>query len=283
MNPYFINEPASISFSGGRTSGYMLHKILEAHDGKLPDYVKITFANTGKEMPQTLDFIRDCGEKWGVDIVWLEFGEVSLKSENPKRFNYSYDIVNYETASRKGEPFDRLIKLTGCLPTPVQRFCTGQLKVKTFRRYLEDQGFETPFLQYVGIRGDEQRRAMKIHNTIADGGERYCPLWVDGVTAKDVGDFWRENDFDLHLPNNNGVTDWGNCDLCHLKALGKKRSIIRERPDLAEWWIEKEKETNLVFRRDHPTYETLLKGLDKQTSMFDENEFDESISCFCGD
>jgi 3'-phosphoadenosine 5'-phosphosulfate sulfotransferase (PAPS reductase)/FAD synthetase len=32
----------------------------------------VTFANTGKEMPETLDFVRDCGEHWGVDITWLE-------------------------------------------------------------------------------------------------------------------------------------------------------------------------------------------------------------------
>ena len=36
-----------ISFSGGRTSGYMLHRILEAN-GDLPDRVKVLFANTGR-------------------------------------------------------------------------------------------------------------------------------------------------------------------------------------------------------------------------------------------
>ena len=41
-----------ISFSGGRTSGYMLHRILKAN-GDLPDRVKVLFANTGREMPDT--------------------------------------------------------------------------------------------------------------------------------------------------------------------------------------------------------------------------------------
>jgi len=35
-NPYRITEPSIISFSGGRTSGYMLKKILNAFGGKLP-------------------------------------------------------------------------------------------------------------------------------------------------------------------------------------------------------------------------------------------------------
>ena len=53
MNPYKINGPALISFSGGRTSGFMLWNILQAHNGKLPDDVYVTFANTGKEAPET--------------------------------------------------------------------------------------------------------------------------------------------------------------------------------------------------------------------------------------
>jgi predicted phosphoadenosine phosphosulfate sulfurtransferase len=47
MNPYLIKEPTCISFSGGRTSAFMLHKILEANNG-LPDEAIVCFANTGK-------------------------------------------------------------------------------------------------------------------------------------------------------------------------------------------------------------------------------------------
>ena len=36
MNPYKILEPTVISFSGGRSSAYMLYKILEANNG-LPE------------------------------------------------------------------------------------------------------------------------------------------------------------------------------------------------------------------------------------------------------
>ena len=71
---YFrVSSPALISFSGGRSSGYMLKHILDAHGGELPDGVYVVFFNTGKEMPQTLEFVAECGERWGVKIWWLEF------------------------------------------------------------------------------------------------------------------------------------------------------------------------------------------------------------------
>jgi len=59
-NPYRIDGPAIISFSGGRTSAYMLHQIIAAHDGLLPDDIVVCFANTGKERPETLDFVQRC-------------------------------------------------------------------------------------------------------------------------------------------------------------------------------------------------------------------------------
>src|SRR5215475_13155125 len=99
-DPFLIKGPALISFSGGRSSAYMLWRILQAHGGTLPDDVKVTFANTGKEMPQTLDFVRDCGERWGVEVVWLEY----RRNDGP-----SFEIVTHETASRAGEPFKALI------------------------------------------------------------------------------------------------------------------------------------------------------------------------------
>ena len=41
----------------------MLHNILDAYDGKLPEDGIVTFSNTGKEMPETLDFVKECGER----------------------------------------------------------------------------------------------------------------------------------------------------------------------------------------------------------------------------
>lgn len=62
-NPYRITGPALISFSGGRTSAFMVWNILQAHGGTLPDDVVVAFANTGKEREETLRFVHECGSR----------------------------------------------------------------------------------------------------------------------------------------------------------------------------------------------------------------------------
>ena len=287
---YYINEPTCISFSGGRTSAFMLHKVLEAHDGELPEFAKVTFANTGKEMPQTLDFVNDVAKNWGVKIVWLERFARAAKEDEKNKYVYETKIVDYNSASRNGEPFAALIKARRYAPNPVARFCTSDLKIRAIKEYLVDKcGFETPFTSFIGIRGDEQRRAVKLHGRIESGQENYLPLFLDEVTAKDVGNFWNNNDFDLQLPNNNGVTDWGNCDLCFLKGTGKKQSIIRERPELADWWIEQEASLSAdvgkaaYFRKDAPSYKMMQTIALEQSNIFENMFTDETIPCFCGD
>ena len=263
MNPYKSNEDTVISFSGGRTSAFMLWKVLDAYDGKLPENIKVCFSNTGKEMPETLDFVKDCQEHWGVDIVWLEYC-----SEN------KYKVVNYQSASRKGEPFEELIKKKKYVPNMFARFCTSDLKVIPINKYLESIGFED-FITFVGIRADEPRRVAKQR-----GKENYAvPLADENIGLSDIYEFWSNNEFDLNLPNINGYTHWGNCDLCYLKSHQKKISIIRERPDLVDWWIDKEKQHR--FRTDHSSYKE-MKIIATSQNSFDFGD-DESIPCFCGD
>jgi 3'-phosphoadenosine 5'-phosphosulfate sulfotransferase (PAPS reductase)/FAD synthetase len=119
-NPYRIEAPALISFSGGRTSGFMLRCILEAFGGRLPEGIVAVFANTGKEMPQTLDFARDCSSAWNVDIVWLEYAP---EGEKQRKFR----VVDHGSASRNGEPYEALLRERKYLPNPVSRFCTTVL------------------------------------------------------------------------------------------------------------------------------------------------------------
>ena len=108
-----------------------------------------------------------------------------------------------------------------------------------------------------------------------------CPLYTNKVTIQDVFNFWQKNNFDLKLTNNNGKTLAGNCDLCYLKGRKTLTKIIKEKPDLAEWWIEQEKKINATFRKDGNYIDLVnLTNLEeKQIELFD----DDTRSCFCHD
>lgn len=273
-DPFKITEPTCISFSGGRTSAYMLWRVLQSNDG-LPPEAKVCFANTGKEDEATLKFIHDCEVRWNVEIIWLEY--ISGKP--------GFKVVNYETAARNGEPFEDLIRHYQKLPNPAQRWCTGVLKMRTIHKYLRSLGWEhseSDNSDFVGIRADEPRRAAKMDRA-------RTPLVTAGVTKQTIMNFWAEQPFDLQLQIHRGESLLGNCDLCYLKSLDKKMNIVRIHPEKAVWWAKMEqlvtdlkpehKGTGNLFRSDHPSYAEMHKFLNDQGALFDE----ESIACFCGD
>lgn len=242
-DPFFIEGPAVISFSGGRTSAYMLRRVLDAG---LQSDVHVVFADTGKERVETYDFVRACGKAWGVAIHWVE---------------------------RPGQ-FAQLITDRKFPPNPVTRFCTQELKIRPMRNWMLAKGY-AHWTNVVGIRADEPRRVAKMRAAEEKRSERWdiaLPLADAGITVGDVNAFWRAQPFDLQLRPHEG-----NCDLCFLKGYDKLKNIVRDRPDLALWWAEQEARMGATFRNDRPSYAAMLA----QPDLF--QQADDLIECYCTD
>ena len=274
-NPFIINAPTVIAFSGGRTSAYMLWRILQANKG-LPEEAIVCFTNTGKEDEATLKFVKDCEDNWDCKIHWLEYQD----SVDPKS---RFKIISYESASRNGEPFEAVINAKKFLPNIHMRFCTQELKIKVIDRFIESLGMKLDETErLMGIRADEQRRVAKI-------GLQNCPLAQDGITSYDIGKFWEANNFDLNLPKV-GLNTLSNCDLCFLKGDKLLYSLIKDNPSRAVWWIKQEERLQQMltdkdrkgiatFRKNSISYSAMMQNTFDQSDMFS----DESIECFCGD
>jgi hypothetical protein len=278
-DPFAINVPTSISFSGGRTSAYMLWRVLQSNGGKLPDEALVCFANTGKEEEATLRFVRDCSINWRVPITWVEY----------RNDDAGYAVVDFATASRNGEPFEALIRKRQYLPNPVTRFCSTELKIRPIARAMRERGFDGTMddlenESMIGIRADEPRRAAKI----ADKSR--IPLWASGVGVDDIGAFWGAQPFNLALPTYKGRTLAGNCDLCFLKRAGQVQSLIAQKPERAIWWASMEalalalasKPSGAVFRSDRASYAAMAANAENQADAFGYDD-EEAIPCYCGE
>ena len=269
-----------ITFSGGRTSAFMARfiQVNPAYE----DYNKLyTYANTGKEHENTLKFIDQCDKEWGLGIVWLEADVIHEKRKGTK-----YKVVNFETASRDGEPFEDVIKKYG-LPSKLYRHCTRELKEVPIHKFAKDYFGSKDYKTALGIRADEQHR-------ISNNPAYVYPLDVLQLDEKFIRKWWNKQSFDLELKDYQG-----NCDLCFLKSVRKKLTILTETPNLYEWWDKQEKENYREYQDKFDVYRDLTieqlvekakqpfnKAIDlhelrkQQNSLFDL-DLDIEFDCYC--
>ena len=254
-DPFRITGPAVLSVSGGRTSGMMLALVLQAHGGRLPDDIVAVFANTGREMPCTLDFVRDMGAAWSVPIEWVEFRH-GYKEGATRRHRWA-EVVNHNSASRAGEPFDMLLESKRIVPDQSRRFCTEQLKVLTIIRHIRATRGWRRWTNVVGFRADESVRIEnKQAREVAEPGvfDSAFPLADAGLTGMDVRRFWRAQPFDLQLDADG---DGGNCDGCFMFSSDRIGRMFRKYPERMDWWVQAEKTNGTKTMRPGQSYASI--------------------------
>lgn len=259
-----------ISFSGGKTSAMMTIELL-----KLPEYNEnntvVCFANTGKENEATLEFVKKVDEYLGGGkIIWIEYD--NAYNETTDKYSHIHKIVDFNTASRNGEPFAKLIKCRKFVPNVVSRYCTQELKIKPIKKWMKSLGYTT-WNNIVGIRYDEPRRYSNLINNNREIWENMAPLFQMKVTNEDVLKFWESMPFNLDLKPFEG-----NCDLCFLKGKAKKLRILQESPEKANWWIEQEKLTGATFLKDCSVEQLLNKANNQMQILYEDADY---ADCFC--
>ncbi len=213
-----------VLFSGGRTSAF-LAKYMKEH----PHYKNciFVFMNTGKEREETLQFADKCDKEFGLNLVYLE-----ALVNNEKGKGTTYTIVDFETASRNGEPFEAMLKKYP-LPNNMASNCTRELKQRPIDAYLRGNYKDFDIIKVVRIRADEAHRK----SVNAEIEKVIYPLCDEvKIDSRFIRNWWEKQSFDL------GLKDYqGNCDLCFKKSLKKRLTIIKENPESAKWWLEMEK------------------------------------------
>jgi len=210
-----IKPRLSISFSGGKTSAFMTRLLLEMFSET--HEIVVTFANTGQEHWETLEFIRRCDERFGFNTVWLE-----AVVHHDERKSCTHKVVNYETADRDGKVFENVISKYG-IPNKIFAICNREMKLNTMRSYIRSIGWKpNTYSIAVGIRADEVDRVSE--RGLAEGV--IYPCADNGITKADIRAWWSCQDFNLNIPEH-----WGNCVTCFKKSDRKLLTVAKELPE----------------------------------------------------
>lgn len=220
-----------ISFSGGETSAFMAQWLLLNKSDQY-DNVLCLFANTGQENDETLDFVDKCDKHFGLKVIWVE---AQVKSG---KVGTGHKVVDYKTASQKGEPFEGVISKYG-IPNRSYPHCTRELKLAPIHSYLKSIGWErNQYDTAIGIRLDEIDRVSpdpKKHNLI-------YPLVSDcPMTKPQINAWWLNQPFRLNLKGYQG-----NCKWCWKKSLRKHLTILSENPEWYDFPEQMEKKYGLA-------------------------------------
>jgi hypothetical protein len=181
-----------------------------AEDYRFKNETIFVFANTGLEDERTLIFVNECDRRWALGVIWVEakFGAY--------RKGTTFTRVTFETASRNGEPFEKMIEKYG-IPNKAFPHCTRELKERTIKAYARSIGWKAgEYLTAIGIRADEPKRIKK----------NFYPLFsVWPITKPEILEWWTEQPFDLGMKDHEG-----NCITCWKKSDSKLVRIMLEQP-----------------------------------------------------
>ena len=273
---YPLKERIAISFSGGKTSAYMTKMILDYFRANEPDrQIDVVFANTGQEHEETLKFVERCDREFGFGVTWIE------AVVNPERGKgIRHKVVNFDTASRNGEPFEAVISKYG-IPNPAFKQCNSRLKTEPMDDYRKSLGWKKgTYSTAVGIRADEMDRVS--NNGMTKHGLFY-PCVDAGVTKDDVRHWWATQPFNLNIPEH-----WGNCKTCWKKSHRKLLTIARSNPEFFDFFDRMEREYPLAggkrrdgesprprvfFRKDRSTQDILREAAEGNFTPFEDDKF----------
>ena len=204
-----------VSFSGGRTSAYLVIEAIELFGIENVDVVSM---DTGAEHPMTYEFIRKFHD-YILDSYDLEITYLRTNFEAPLGQGNGYHVLSVDKIKPDLKPFKYMIKKYGT-PYIGGMFCTDRMKLVPFTKYCNEKYGRGNYETWLGIRADEPKRLTP------KKGIRYLAE-ISDFEKEDILEFWSEMPFDL------GINEWlGNCVFCPKKSNLKLAAAQRDEPEL---------------------------------------------------
>ena len=192
-----------LGLSGGKDSSalavYMRDRVPE---------MEYFFSDTGKELPETYEFLDRLEAFLGKPIARL----------------------NMDPDPHSNRDFDHWLTLYGgLLPSSQVRWCTVNLKIRPFEEYVgEDKAYN-----YIAIRADEDRDGYKPLKTPSLRNiEPIYPFKEDGITKEDVYRILEESG--VGLPDYYKWRTRSGCYFCFFQRKSEWVGLLEQHPDLFE-------------------------------------------------
>lgn len=213
-----MSIPQIVSFSGGRTSAYLVHLMEQRRlAGEDVHYV---YMDTGAEHPKTYEFIRNVVREWGIDLHCLRV------IPNPELGKASeYEELSIADIGPDLIPWKRMLNKYGH-PYVGGAFCTDRMKTVPFIKYCQERFGRGNYHTWLGIRADEHKRLKPApgFSYLAD---------ISDFEKQDVIDWWEGQSFDLGIQEH-----LGNCVFCIKKSMQKVALATMDEPELAAKFVD---------------------------------------------
>ncbi len=211
------NKNIFCSVSAGYSSVMMAALIREWY----PDHnIIFAMANTSKERVESLDFMNQCDKHFGLNMKWIE-GQFHQKGKGA-----TYKIVKFQNLKKHGEIFESGIMKLG-IPNKINKWCNRDMKIVPLKKFADDFFGANNYSIAVGLRIDEMDRISGDYLT----NNVFYPLIDKGIDTKARNKFWSNQPIKITIPAYKG-----NCNLCFEKSNRKLLTIIKEEPNLLDWW-----------------------------------------------
>lgn len=246
-----------VSFSGGRTSAYLVHLMEQRRINDDLD-VRYIYMDTGAEHPKTYEFIKNVVSHWGINLTCLR---VVVNPELGQ--GNSYEVIPISEIKHDLEPWKAIVKKYG-LPYPAGAFCTREMKFNPVTKYCKDNFDE--YTTWIGIRADEQNRLKPKDgiNYLAD---------ISDFEKDDINHWWSKQTFDLTIPEH-----LGNCVFCIKKSVNKIALAARDEPILAKQFIDVINGDVREVNREEQSSQIMFRGnnsLEGIIALFQDHTRDE--------
>lgn len=219
-----------LGLSGGKDSAALAVLLHE----EIPE-LEYFFCDTGKELPETYEFLDRLKARLGIEITHL--------------------------SADRG--FDHWMKVYGgLLPSPKMRWCTKQLKIKPLEEFVGDD----KAISYIGIRADEDNR--KGYISTKGNIESRFPFVERGMVKEDI--IRLLEDSGIGLPKYYKWRSRSGCFFCFYQRKIEWVRLADEHPKLFQKAVEYEQERGGVGYTWTPD-ETLLELIERREEI--ENEY----------